>query len=287
MTVDIGSPIDRLIADKLRECSADEIEAACATVDPDSGRYWLFLKDTIYVLSYFEGAQVSAWSTYLPQTEDTDAITAMGYPNGDVEATTGDHVFYVTIGRVYTWNRGSSFGTLVCGSVTLTESGTFIAEDDEVVVTTTQQSHPVSSLTEYGLVSFVPYRFEVFKGKVYARSSDAVILYGGTDGNTYDRAICSWETPWLNNKQPATRKMSRSINVVYSGKWNIYVGLDFLSGTQDFVLQTDDDDLGTHENGVVPFVSQGTHFKFKGQTVDQNAATFSSFILHFQEGDKR
>ncbi len=39
--------------------------AACSLVDT-AGRYWLFLKDTIYVLSYYPTNKIVAWGTYVP-----------------------------------------------------------------------------------------------------------------------------------------------------------------------------------------------------------------------------
>lgn len=60
---DVGSPIDELVQEKLRLYPADAVEA-CAIVEPTANRYWLFLKDIFYVLSYFPSSKVSAWSTY-------------------------------------------------------------------------------------------------------------------------------------------------------------------------------------------------------------------------------
>ena len=287
MTVDIGSPIDSVIVDKLRASSATQIAAACAVVDPDSGRYWLFLKDTIYVLSYFESAQVIAWSTYLPQSEELFIVEPTVEHTEDGIKTLE---YLVTVGQAYVL-------TVISGSLTFTNGVTsFTATAGSYYVVATASpieiSYPVASIPSFNfktptLTSFVPYRFETFKGLVYARTSTAIVLYGGTNGNTYDSAVATWETPWLSNKEPATRKLARAIGLTYSGRWNVYCGLDFKSETLDFVMQTNDAELGTMEEGVISYSAEGTHFKFKGQTADSDAATLSAFILHYKKGDQR
>src|SRR5262249_32323216 len=37
-----------------------------AVVQPNFGRYWLNVLDTVYVLSYFPAGQITAWSTFKP-----------------------------------------------------------------------------------------------------------------------------------------------------------------------------------------------------------------------------
>ena len=62
--VDIGSPIDTLVKSKMASATATELAASCGVIEPTSNRYWLFIKDTIYVLSYFPSNKVTAWTTY-------------------------------------------------------------------------------------------------------------------------------------------------------------------------------------------------------------------------------
>lgn len=63
---DIGSPIDALVRAAILAYPA-EAAAACSVVDPGTGQYWCFLKDTIYVLSQFPSSKVVAWSTFEPK----------------------------------------------------------------------------------------------------------------------------------------------------------------------------------------------------------------------------
>jgi len=88
--VDIGSPIDALIQDKLLASTSTQIQQACSVVDPSANRYWLFLTDTIYVLSYFPGSKIIAWSTYSPT-----------YSNGGVQTAFTPQFFFTYQGQVY------------------------------------------------------------------------------------------------------------------------------------------------------------------------------------------
>lgn len=66
---DIGSPIDKLVQAALLSGNGP---AACSVVDPESGRYWLYLNGIIYVLSYFPSSKIIAWSTYQPTYQAAD-----------------------------------------------------------------------------------------------------------------------------------------------------------------------------------------------------------------------
>lgn len=79
-TTDIGVPIDTLVRDKLMTLSDIERENVTGLIEPRTGRFWLVMKDEIFVFSFFSGARVSAWSTY-------DATDDQGDPF-EVSATT-------------------------------------------------------------------------------------------------------------------------------------------------------------------------------------------------------
>ena len=68
--VDLGSPIDDLILDDL--LIGGDNSLACAIIEPLTGRYWLHLKGTIYVLSYYPTLRITAWTTYLPTYADAN-----------------------------------------------------------------------------------------------------------------------------------------------------------------------------------------------------------------------
>lgn len=62
---DAGSAIDLILTPLIASNFAAASEAY-AVVQPIQGRYLLALADTIYVLSYFPGGNITAWSTFKP-----------------------------------------------------------------------------------------------------------------------------------------------------------------------------------------------------------------------------
>jgi len=101
ITVDIGTPVDRDIQTHLATLTEAEKATACAVVEPSSNRYWVFLpghngaEGTIYVLSYFPSANISAWSTYRPT-----------YLAAGVNTPFTPQKFVVKDGRVYARTAG-------------------------------------------------------------------------------------------------------------------------------------------------------------------------------------
>lgn len=63
-TTDIGVPVDDLITAKLKTLTENEREQVVGLIEPGSGRFWLIMRDRVFVFSFFNGAKVSAWSTY-------------------------------------------------------------------------------------------------------------------------------------------------------------------------------------------------------------------------------
>lgn len=73
-TTDIGVPIDDLITAKIAELTGDE-HLAIGLINPQDKRFWLIMKDEIFVFTFFENAKISAWSTYVTATTDGDTTT--------------------------------------------------------------------------------------------------------------------------------------------------------------------------------------------------------------------
>lgn len=69
-TTDIGVPVDALITELLHGMSDAERQSIYGLIEPQSGRFWLIMKSTVFVFSFFQGVQISAWSTY--ETTDPD-----------------------------------------------------------------------------------------------------------------------------------------------------------------------------------------------------------------------
>lgn len=69
-TNDIGVAVDSLIVEKLNEMTIDERQDIISVIEPRDGRFWLAMKDIVFVFSYFPGSKISAWSTYEPTVYD-------------------------------------------------------------------------------------------------------------------------------------------------------------------------------------------------------------------------
>jgi hypothetical protein len=73
-TTDIGVPVDSVIVEKLRTLTEIERAQVRGLIEPQDGRFWLILKDEIFVFSYFAGSRISAWTKYLPGFAISDAL---------------------------------------------------------------------------------------------------------------------------------------------------------------------------------------------------------------------
>jgi len=69
-TTDIGVPVDTLVVEKLNELDIEARQKIIGLIEPRDGRFWLIIDDTIFVFSFFNGAKVSAWSTYTASVND-------------------------------------------------------------------------------------------------------------------------------------------------------------------------------------------------------------------------
>jgi hypothetical protein len=72
---DVGSPIDSLIQAAIIANPVIASNNSRAIIEPNTGRYWLAIGSTIYVLSYWPSAKINAWSTFtLPFNVDFMAV---------------------------------------------------------------------------------------------------------------------------------------------------------------------------------------------------------------------
>lgn len=63
---DLGNPIDTFVRAQMDTLPFGVIQRACATIEPRDGRFWLAIGPNIYVLSFFPGSQISAWTYFTP-----------------------------------------------------------------------------------------------------------------------------------------------------------------------------------------------------------------------------
>jgi hypothetical protein len=86
---DVGNAIDTFVLDFLDTLTEDQRRAAVAAIEPRDGRFWLAVGERIFVLSYFPGAKISAWSYYSPGF----SITNFAKVGREFYARAGDTVY--------------------------------------------------------------------------------------------------------------------------------------------------------------------------------------------------
>ena len=85
---DVGSPIDPIIQQALYDLPS-AAENATAIVEPGTGRYWLAIGNTIYILSYWPSAKINAWSTITLPFE----VTSLQVSGNRVFLRSGDTIY--------------------------------------------------------------------------------------------------------------------------------------------------------------------------------------------------
>lgn len=77
-TSDIGVAVDTLVGQALAALTTDELRDVIGVIEPRDGRFWLSLKDDIYVFSFFGDGKISAWTTYRPGFAVQDMVPFRG-----------------------------------------------------------------------------------------------------------------------------------------------------------------------------------------------------------------
>lgn len=261
---DIGSPIDEIVQAVLEGLTDAEKREAVSVVDPKTKRYWLYLDGVIYVFSYFPTSKVLAWSTYDPTYQaDVDLSGLPVYPEPDAN----NAVSGLTVGQTYEWTPGANEINITNGATTLTSAGEIQPDDTGSLFITGVEGEACTGSLKYQ-ATFVPEKFVIHEGLVYIRTTDAdLIVYGGTNGNTYDNCIPTVELPWLDLGTPSTMKKGHGIDVAMKGKWKIKASMNPRatssieitrrgSATSPAIL-TD----STYDVGHFPYTAEGTHVK--------------------------
>ena len=216
---DLGSPIDALVQAQL--IANTHLGTSCSIVEPLTNRYMCFVPDaagtagTLFVLSYYPGNKVTAWSTYSPTR-----------------------------------------------SLNLVQT------------------------------AFVPLAFKGYLGQVYVRTADSVLIFGGTDGNTFDNCLAKMQTGYLSGggkqERPGTLKIARSLDYVINGTWALKFGMDWISAALTTVNAAAT--KSSYDQGSVPVSADGTHFSFYAETTSGLTnglpPKLSSVMLHYELGQE-
>lgn len=76
---DVGSPIDFEIQKLYTTYGASFFAGAIALLEPIVGRFWMIFSNQIFVLSYFPGPKITAWSRYTVPFSINYAVTCGGH----------------------------------------------------------------------------------------------------------------------------------------------------------------------------------------------------------------
>lgn len=278
---DIGAPVDQLIINSLQAGPNTNI---CSVVEPSTNSYWLYLNEKIYVLAYYPGLKITAFSTYIPSY-----FTSLGEATGQIFTYNG-----LTIGTKYYIFFGDAIETVLTqgDQIIVPEAdGSFISVGNSLTVTTPLgETSDGTFLTEQTV--FIPEKMVVYNGQVYIRDTNRnVYVFGGLDGATYDGSVVTVETPYLDNGTPYTPKQFRGFDAAIAGKWVVSAGSDPKSGELETILVDGDPDApnitqdSTFDKGAIPYESQGTHVKLKfvSNSANNGKVLIGAFALLYED----
>ncbi len=117
--------------------------------------------------------------------------------------------------------------------------------------------------------------------KLYARSSNTVYAYGGTDGETYDACTVHVRIAYLDAGVPSSYKNLIGVDAAVRGNWMMAVNPDLNDTAQ---LATIANLTGvTFGIGSIPgAVNRETHLAVELMRAETGPAVISSFVLHYQ-----
>lgn len=299
---DIGTSIDSIVQAKLATCSEAEIAGACGIIDPLYRRYYLFLKDTMYVLSYFPRSQILAWSTITNATlisSSTTVATFSGTFNSSGRA-------YVTltdpVGTKYFWYNATGYH-LHIGDRVVPNLGSFTQETNPSTAyiegtpgATVSGTPNVEKLTfKTGLViDKLVEKSNVVYARVRETAAPVGLDYLGSFQTTAtllsEYPDATVETPWLDFGSPTARKLLTAIDVAFSGRWVFYISTDYGQTAVEVYrggtwTSPNSATESTYDLFRIPAEFTGTHFKFKAETVGGYSAKLSEIIFHYKKGD--
>lgn len=273
--VDIGTPIDSLIQDVLAATSESNKALACAVVDPETKRYWCLLSGTMYVFSNFRESGVSAWSTYTPTFYEVGATISPTLVAGNTNYTyTG-----LSVGTTYRWSKGPVDLGLTNGTLTVSNSDSFVAVSTTAVVSRSALTGGLGILAPVVRTTFAPEKFEVLNGRIYVRAGDDLFLYGGSDNTIVDEVEASWATFYMDAKNASQRKEVYGVDAAFSGAWTVKFGMDPGS---DSVKTVYENNAATYWQGRIPVSDRGYFFKLTGTTKGSRAAQFDAFTVLYR-----
>jgi hypothetical protein len=121
--------------------------------------------------------------------------------------------------------------------------------------------------------------------RLYCRGDDGkMYLLGGQNGTTYDGTQVTAYLPYVDAKQPATKKMFTGLDLASEGVWRVEIASNPLDQTAlqtvAYVEET------TFDKGNLAFQVTGTHMAIKLTSQGEGLAKIGAIVVHYEGGDK-
>ena len=280
---DVGTPIDSIIVALLAGLTDAQKATACGIIEPSSNRYWCYVPNAdgspgkIYVFSYFPSSQVAAWGTYSPSYQVNIPAPATNYTASAITFTG------LLVGKRYAWLPGANEVSITNGTQTLLKEGAFTAT---ATTATVAGNAPTAAFTGSLSVTtyFIPTKFCVFNGQVWARAGDMLFQYGGANNLAYDNCGVLAVTPYIDSGTPATRKQFESIDVAFGGTWAIGASADYTTQIYKTIYQNTTSSFLRQAQG---WDATGTHYSLSMTESGSAAAVMASAAVHLRVGNEK
>ncbi len=267
---DVGTPIDSIVRAqiKLAETANYKINSV---VETSTKNYWVFIYDTIYVLSQSPLSKITAWSSFKPIM----AVDSATVSPGTATFVGGVTTFSVVIGRSYHWEKGTVASYLDHNGERLLKSGTFIATVETIYVYGTSGGSTTGCYLSYNAAATRPTRMWNSNGIIYTIDT-------GLNLYKYEDSYPDWsnavvETPWLDLGTPSVRKQFSAIDIAAVGSWRVKVSTNPQTSNFSTVLQKDPIATPTllagssYDLSRFAFTGNGTHIKLRLECDDKGA----------------
>lgn len=117
---DVGVAIDPFLREYLDTLSEAQVQRAVAIIEPLDGRYWLAVRNRIFVFSYFPGSKINAWTYYDASAEiGSNDITELVKVTNQVYLRSGDTIYQYggTDGATYPTDADNEAGAWAEASI--------------------------------------------------------------------------------------------------------------------------------------------------------------------------
>lgn len=146
---------------------------------------------------------------------------------------------------------------------------------------------PASKVSAWSLYEpgFAVKDWAIIGRRLYCRGGDGVMyLLGGENGTTYDDTQVTAYLPYVDARQPATKKMFTGLDMASEGVWKVEVASNPVD--QDALQTVAYVEETTFDKGNVAFQVTATHMAIKLTSQNDGYAKLGSLLIHFEGGDK-